>query len=115
MRKFLIIACLLPSVAIANAAHPTTDHKRSSGQKFSKFLKHKIVPKHKTRKRSRRKKPMDVQVKVYAAQQYTVDLLVTCKKRNILLTYNKIDKKFCTKKYKCHTSLRRAIRPYCKR
>ncbi len=114
MKTAIAIAILLQLV-IHNSAQARTSE---SGKNLSLYLKQKMVPKPsqhiKPRKRIPRKKAVDVKVKVYGARQYTVDLLVTCRNKNILLTYNKVDKKFCTVKFKCRTSLRAAIRPYCK-
>ena len=113
MKTALALAILI-QLAIMNSTHASTNE---SGKNLSLYLKQKMVPKTPQKTRSQkhplRKEAVDVKVKVYGARQYTVDLLVTCRNRNILLTYNKIDKKFCTLKYKCRKSLRAAILPYC--
>ncbi len=113
MKSILLtmILIILPlSLASAHTGETVND--------FSRYLQQKMVQqpsvRPKTRRRIIRKKTVNIKVEVYSTQHYTVDLLVTCQDKNILLTYNKTNKKFCTVKFKCKNSLRAAIRPYCR-
>lgn len=64
--------------------------------------------------RKKMRKVIPISVKVYSARSLTVDLLVTCQKNKVMITFSRAERKFCTPKMKCHKKLSRAILPYCK-